>query len=169
MKNLSRNLIAFLAASSLIALVACAAGTKMAAAEMPAADGQAVIDYITRTSPYQSWNLWPGKGKLYKGQHPHGAFLTTYVTGGALEAFNGKAGQVPHGEFIVKENYSPEKKLAAITVMYKKQGYNPAAGDWFWLKYQPDGTIEKEGMVGGCIGCHGTVKANDWLFTGPIK
>jgi hypothetical protein len=33
----------------------------------------------------------------------------------------------------------------------------------------PDGTILKEGKVGGCINCHTGVKANDWLFTGPIK
>ena len=135
----------------------------------PAAKGDAVITYFTETSPYQQWALWPGKGKLYKGQHPHGAYLTTYVSKHALEAIKAKAGTLPNGSFVVKENYSPDKKLAAITVMYKKEGYDPKSGDWFWLKYGPDGTIMKEGMVGGCIGCHQGVMDNDWLFTGPVK
>jgi len=25
------------------------------------------------------------------------------------------------------------------TVMYKVEGYNPDAGDWFWVKYSPQG------------------------------
>ena len=76
---------------------------------------------------------------------------------------------LPFCKRIVKENYSPEKKLAAITVMYRITGFDPKADDWFWLKYGPDGTIMKEGKVGGCINCHSDVKDNDWLFTGPIK
>jgi hypothetical protein len=135
----------------------------------PIAKGDAVITFITETSPYQQWALWPGKGKLYKGQHPHGAFLTTYVSKNALAAIEAKTGSLPDGSMVVKENYSPDKKLAAITVMYKKKGYAPEDGDWFWLKYGPDGKIMKEGKVGGCIGCHKPVADNDWIFTGPIK
>jgi hypothetical protein len=30
-------------------------------------------------------------------------------------------------------------ELKAITVMYKIKDYNPADGDWFWVKYSPDG------------------------------
>ncbi len=142
--------------------------TTVFAGGMPAAKGADVISYLEKND-YQSWPLWPGKSKLYKGAHPHGAFLTTYVSAGAADAIKGKKGGIPDGGFIVKENYTPEKKLAAITVMYKKPGYNPDAGDWFWLKYAPDGTIQKEGKVGGCIGCHGSAKNNDWLFTGPVK
>lgn len=138
------------------------------AAELPAAKGKEVIDYLNQSN-YQSWQLWPGKTKLYEGRHPHGAFLTTYVSKGAYTAIEGKTGEIPNGDFIVKENYTPEKKLAAVTVMYKQAGYNPEGGDWFWLKYAPDGTVQKEGKVGGCIGCHTAVKNNDWLFLGPVK
>lgn len=134
----------------------------------PEADGKSVIEYITKTDDYRQWALWPGKGKLYKGQHPHGALLTTYVSADGMNAFEGKVGALPNGAMVVKENYTADKKLAAITVMYKSKGYDAAAGDWFWLKYGPDGTIMKEGKVKGCIGCHAAVKANDWLFTGPL-
>lgn len=150
------------------ALITIALSTNLIAAEVPITDGKDVIDYLNKNN-YQSWQLWPGKTKFYEGKHPHGALLTTYVSKGAYDAIEAKAGRIPDGEFIVKENYTPNKKLAAVTVMYKKDGYNAEGGDWFWLKYAPDGTIQKEGKVGGCIGCHAAVKNNDWLFIGPVK
>jgi len=153
----------------LVALCSYAAATQhMSEDSLPAATGKDVVTYLGQTN-YQSWQLWPGKGKLYRGRHPHGAFLTTYVSKGAYQAIEGKSGRIPPQEFIVKENYTPEKQLDAITVMYRQSGYNVDGGDWFWLKYKPDGSILAEGKVGGCIGCHAAVKDNDWLFTGPVK
>jgi hypothetical protein len=136
---------------------------------LPKADGKAVYDYITKTNPYQQWALYPGKGKLYKGQHPHGALLTTYVSGNAETAIKARVGQFPDGSIIVKENYMPDKTLGAVTVMYRVNGYDPDAGDWFWAKYKADGAIEAEGKVAGCIGCHTAAIQNDWVFTGPVK
>lgn len=127
-----------------------------------------MIEYLYQRD-YQSWRLWPGKTKLYEGCHPHGSFLTTYVSNGPYQAIENKTGAIPSGEFIVKDNYTPEKILAAITVMYKQADYNAEGGDWFWLKFAPDGTIQKEGQVGGCISGHAAVKNNDWLFIGPVK
>lgn len=138
-------------------------------ASLPAANGKAVYDYITKTSPYQQWSLFPGKEKLYVGKHPHGAFLTTYVNGAALKGIEGKVGTLADGSIIVKENYMPDKTLGAVTVMYRVKGYDPNAGDWFWAKYKEDGSIEKEGKVAGCIGCHTAAIQNDWIFTGPVK
>ncbi len=166
MKKIGKRLLLVCLA---IALTACAEEERVAQPSAPEAEGAAVIQYITEVDPYQGWALWPDKGKLYEGKHPHGAFLTTYVSSGALPAITGKAGVIPDRAFVVKENYTPEKKLAAVTVMYKLKGYNPSGGDWYWLKYGADGTIEKQGMVEGCIGCHTAVKDNDWLFTGPVK
>lgn len=151
---------------TLLVVFVCA--VNLSAAPLPAAAGQDVISYLNEVN-YHGWSLWPGKTELYKGRHPHGAFLTTYVSKGAYQAIDKKAGSIPNGEFVVKENYDADKKLAAITVMYKLAGYNAEAGDWFWLKYAPDGSVQKEGKVGGCIGCHAAVKSNDWLFAGPVK
>jgi hypothetical protein len=145
-----------------------AAASHLSSESLPAATGKDVITYLNQRD-YQSWQLWPGKAKLYEGRHPHGAFLTTYLSKGAYLAIAGKAGTLPAGEFVVKESYTPEKTLDAITVMYKQAGYNAEGGDWFWLKYAPDGTVQKEGKVSGCIACHAAVKSNDWLFTGPVK
>ena len=137
--------------------------------DLPAAKGKAVYDYITKTNPYQNWTLFPGKGKLYKGAHPHGALLTTYVSPNALEAIHNRSGLLPDDSFIIKENYRPDKTLAAVTVMYRVKGYDADAGDWFWAKYAADGKITKEGKVSGCINCHAAVINNDWIFTGPVK
>lgn len=150
-------------------VMALAGGLPALAGEnRPAADGKAVWNYL-QASGYTSWPLFPGKDKLYQGRHPHGAWLTTYVSPDALAAIQAKKGMLPNGALVVKENYSPEKKLAAVTVMYRVSGYDSEAGDWFWAKYAPDGKVLKEGKVKGCIQCHQAVISNDWIFTGPVK
>ena len=138
-------------------------------APLPQASGQQVWEYIATWNKYTTWPLWPGKGKLFEGTEPHGALLTVYVSQDALGVIKDKKGFFGEGAFVIKENYKPDKTLAAITVMYKKKGYNPEAGDWFWAKYNADGSVDKEGKVGGCINCHKQAEGNDWVFTGEIK
>jgi hypothetical protein len=93
-------------------------------ASMPGADAEKLHQYLTREKPYTAWQLWPGKGKLYPGTEPHGALLTTYVNDVALKSIKAQKGMAD-GSIIVKENYMPDKMLAAVTVMYKVKGYNP--------------------------------------------
>lgn len=135
------------------------------------ADAAELWTYLT-DSDYQSWPLWPGKGERYPGGDPHGSTLTTYTnatTAGALEA---GSGSLPGGSIIVKENYMPSGELEAITTMYKVEGYNPDAGDWYWVKFLPDGTVDMDGMaqgkVPGCIACHSGKADNDYIFTGEL-
>ena len=77
------------------------------AAQLPGATGQDVVSYLNEVN-YQSWQLWPGKTELYKGRHPHGALLTTYVSKGAYQAIEGKAGNIPSGicsvRYILRES-----------------------------------------------------------------
>jgi len=134
----------------------------------PGPDAAKLLDYINKTSPYQDWKLWPGKGKLYPGREPHGALLTTYVNELAYRGIRDKKG-IPDAGIIVKENYSGDKKLMATTVMYKIDGYNPQGGDYFWAKYAPDGKVLESGKLKGCIDCHGQKKENDYIWTGPVK
>ncbi|MDA2918996.1 cytochrome P460 family protein [Desulfobacterota bacterium AH_259_B03_O07] len=118
-----------------------------------------------QTDDYQNtWKMWPGRTAFYKGTPPHGALLTTYLNSKAYNAIEKKEKELPYRSIIIKENYMPDKKLGAITVMKRVKGFNPDAGDWFWVKFAPDGkpmTMEKDGMtmslagkVPGCIGCH---------------
>ncbi len=135
---------------------------------LPVANGDAVWQYIKKTKKYKWWPIWPGKKKFYEGTQPHGAQLTTRVTWDAKKVIKKKRGVFDNGAIIVKENYMPDKTLDSVTVMYKVQGYNPKAGDWFWAKYKPDGTVEAAGKVKGCINCHSIKADNDWVYTGKI-
>jgi len=80
-----------------------------------------------------------------------------------------------HGSVVIKENYGEDKKtLVAVTVMYRVKGYNADAGDWYWVKYNADGTVanappDKGGMrlsgrVKGCIDCHSGAGGGDFAF-----
>ena len=139
----------------------------------PGANGKELWDYITKDSNYTGWQFWPGKEALYKGTEPHGALLTTYVNTSALKAINDKAGVLPNGAIIVKENYKPDETMVAVTVMYKVAGYNPEAGNWFWAKYSPEGEVMNGGMAQGkvpmCIACHEGRRDNDYIITGDIR
>ncbi|MEE9305733.1 MAG: cytochrome P460 family protein [bacterium] len=117
---------------------------------------------------YRSWATVPGKGTMYRGQPPHGKFLSTYLNPEAVKGMKSKKGVMPEDAIIVKENYKPNRQLAAVTVMYKEPGYDPMHGDWFWTKFKPDGGILKAGKPAGCISCHGSVRSNDYIFTFPI-
>lgn len=134
----------------------------------PGADAEKLLDYLTMHNPYRTWDLWPNKGRLYKGTEPHGALLTTFVNDAALNSIKKKKGMA-EGSIIVKENYTADKKFTSLSVMYKVKGYNPEAGDWFWAKYTPDGKVEVSGKVKGCIACHSQRKDNDFIFISPVK
>ena len=133
--------------------------------ELPDTTAASVIAYLDEVDYQESWELWPGLGEKVEGGEPHGMLLTTYLNPIALKAFNDKAGTMPDGAIIVKENYTPDGTLAANTVMYKKSGYNPDHNDWYWLKVLADGTVDKQGMVEGCQNCHGEVRDNDYVWT----
>jgi hypothetical protein len=128
---------------------------------------------------YQSWKLSSG---YYAGTSPHGAFLRMYWN---IIDVGGKPYSV-----IIKDNFGgdgatvdtvsadPAEYLVAVTVMVQREpGYDPEDGNWFWVKYAPDGAIDKtpagvamagrvaKGMPTGCIACHGTAKTGDFFFS----
>lgn len=122
----------------------------------------------------------------YKGNAPHGATLDYLETDLTLEGHTGVV--------LVKKNYrsdnlegdalnkavlnDPKKHLASITVMYKREsGYDPDNQNWFWAKYLPDGSYDKnpkgmdlvgrvaKGAPQGCIACHKAAPGGDMVFT----
>ncbi len=101
---------------------------------MPQPDAGDLRHYVTSHLPYKKkFTIFPGTTEMYEGTEPHGSFITIYVNDIALESVKNK--KYSNNSIILKENYSPQKKLAAITIMYKVKGYNPKDGDWFWVKY----------------------------------
>lgn len=132
------------------------------------------------------YSKWPIKSRVTPGKTPHGAFIRMYYS---MVSVDGKPYHV-----IVKDNFmgkdaegnelnpraitrSGKKHLAAVTVMVQREaGYDSDNNDWFWVKYNPDGSIAQndkkmslagrvaKGMDMGCIACHKGAKDNDYLF-----
>ena len=138
----------------------------------PDTTGAAIWAHIQEEGYQENWSLWPGKGEMYEGGEPHGMLLTTYVNDVALAALEAGETIMPAGAIVIKENYRPSGELVAITVMYKKTGYNPDFNDWFFTKHMPDGTLDTmpdgmamEGRLPGCQSCHSQAKDRDYLVT----
>lgn len=135
---------------------------------LPPAQAGPFWTYISTTNPYLKWDFWPGHEGFYPGRFPHGTFLKLYANDIAMEAARAGRRDMPYGAILVKENYGTDRKtLLAITAMYKVKGYNLEAGDWYWTKCGPDGTVLAEGKVEGCINCHRSAMTSDWVFTQP--
>ena len=136
---------------------------------MPAADGQALLDYITKTDPYAKWELMPGTTRMRQGKEPHATLQNVYVNAIAAKAFKDKPGSLPDGSIIVKESYTADKKLTIISAMFKKQGFNPMGGDYMWLRASADLKILAQGRVAPCIACHTAAQGNDYIMLAPLK
>lgn len=126
--------------------------------------------WLTRAN-YGKWNGVDGKAPNFnEGHSPHGALIKTYVNETALKDLK----RLPAGSVIVKENYGPEKKLMAVTVMQRSKGFDPEHGDWHYAKYLPNGRIDKmppemksmpvAGKVRMCIDCHSGAGGGDFAF-----
>jgi hypothetical protein len=127
-------------------------------------------------NPYSKWGSLPGKGELREGESPHGEFVRHYANKAATDNPKG----LPYGSILVTENYDADKKtLKDVTVMYRSKGADPQHGDWYWLKYQPDGSIartpEKEGKkaiagkVASCIECHSKAAGRDLVYSNDAE
>lgn len=155
----------FIVTATIIGISVSALSGVYAMGHLPAPEGEALWNYISEENPYENWEFWPGYEGMYPGQSPHGAYLKLYANKAAMEAV--RAGKpMPAGAILVKENYGKDKKtLKAVTPMYKVEGYNAEAGDWFWGKYGPKGKIMAAGKVGSCISCHRGADDQDYIIT----
>jgi hypothetical protein len=71
-------------------------------------------------------------------QTQHEGFIKSYVNRTAAGT-----GRLPIGSIVILENYFEDKSLESISVMYKTEGFNPGAKDWYWVKFNPDGSVAK--------------------------
>jgi hypothetical protein len=136
------------------------------------------IDYAKQLwAKMEAKDLNSTPANLYVGGPPHGPVREV------LEAIiDGKRVIVKRnfgGEGVSVESVSQNRAafLKAITVMAKREdGYDPENGDWFWVKYKPDGNLHTnakgiklagrvaKGMDKGCIFCHQSASGNDLVF-----
>jgi hypothetical protein len=134
--------------------------------KMPGPDADEVWTYITETSPYTQWKFWDDHAGMQPGSAPHGPFHKVYVND---ILYNAGTSPVPYGSIQVKESFNNDKKMTAITIMYKVKGYNPEAGDWYWARFSTEGKGGPEGKLEMCIGCHKAKAGNDYVFVHQIK
>ena len=131
-------------------------------------DGERLWERITVESDFQDYAQWPTHDGMRPGQSPHGVWHTVYGNNTLFEALPAVNAEAPDGAIIVKENFDADKVLRSITVMAKVSEWDEANGDWFWASYGPDGTINAEGSLGGCISCHEGMKDNDYVIISPL-
>ena len=152
-----------------ISLLLCRIGTGETLKEECKVNAQTLWKHITIEYPYQKYPSWPGKEGFYESTMPPGNILKLFVNDIALDTIVNKKGIFPDGALLIKENYTDDRKLFLITVMYKVKGFYPAGHDWYWVKFKPGGDARLEGKVDACIDCHVGVAGNDYVFTGNIK
>lgn len=134
--------------------------------QMPGPDADEFWTYITKTSPYTEWKFWEDHEGMQPGNAPHGPFHKVFVNDILL---NAESTPVPYGSILVKESYNNNKKMTAITVMYKIKDFNPEAGDWYWARFSSEGKGGPDGKVNMCIGCHSASAENDYMLVHEIK
>jgi hypothetical protein len=137
--------------------------------ELPKATGATIREYLQNQDIDRRWPVWPGTQRFQPGQAPHGALVTILVNSETKDAIDRRPASLPAGSIVVKQNYMPDRTLAATTVMYKVRGFDPEHKDWFWLMLQPDGGVAAEGTLQDCAVCHRGASDNDYIFTGPLK
>lgn len=121
-----------------------------------------------KQAQYQNWASLPGvPADGYQGKSPHGERVKLYANRTAAA----KQDEFQSGSILVKENYDATgQNLMAVTVMYRYQGFAPNSGDWFWTKYEANGTVSMmnnmrvSGRVGMCIDCHQSAGGGDFVF-----
>lgn len=115
-------------------------------------------DIWTDIAGYSDWSQtadWTGVVESADGTH--GPYVQIWLNDAAYDTITGGGGgDMPDGAIIVKEGYSDASGSAvnAVTVMKKISGFDPDHGDWFWVNYSDDGTINVYGSASGCYDCH---------------
>ncbi len=152
---------------SIVSVAAAACGSDEP--DLPAANAAEVWDFLQAANYQTDWELWPGTTERFVGQEPHGALHTVYANQVSLDAVDSKAGVLPNGAFVIKDNFTPEGVYDVTTIMYKVDGFDPEHNDWFWAMISAAGEVRAEGRIEGCTACHGAQAANDYIWIGPLR
>jgi len=169
-----------------LTLVACLSGAVALGQGMPPFGSEDDAAYAASVWSAMAALSLAGDNQIYvapyEGTDPHGMMLETFFTSAEIDGYR--------GDLIVKRNYgpvgvtaeqvmsNPEEYLGSVTVMFRREaGYDPDNQNWFWAKFLPDGTLDKnpagrqlagmiaKGMDQGCIACHVLAGGNDYVFT----
>ncbi len=124
---------------------------------------------ISKEAPFHKYSFWPGYEGMQEGSVPHGPFHKLYINSILKKALPVSNSIAPLGTIIVKENFDRDQEPMGIYIMAKVQGFDPAHNDWYWARYNPDGTEATGGKLDSCITCHLGASDNDYLFLNPLN
>jgi hypothetical protein len=129
--------------------------------------GANLFTLISQTDPYQQWAQFPDAQGVVDSNAPHGAMARIFINQTVEDSLGNFTDALPVDSIIVKENLGENatEKADALTVMWKVSGFDADNNDWFWMNVTPDGQINAEGRVDGCISCHQGARSNDFVFT----
>lgn len=99
---------------------------------------------------YKHWSAAPGNSaaqyrpskttQVDSDSSYHGPLVKSYVNRTAsANPTNPNVGSI-----LVLESYRNDESLESVYVMYQTEGYNPQANDWYWVKYNPDGSVAQK-------------------------
>lgn len=128
-------------------------------------------------NPKAPYRLWASSAPAaVEGvESPHGAKGKVYFND--LAAKNLKL--PPDGAIVIREDYEADgNKLRGFSIMYRETSATPNKTDWYWIGYQPNGTLAKTtvgeeskpiiGQAASCIACHGKAPGNDLMFSSEL-
>ncbi|MDG6242821.1 MAG: cytochrome P460 family protein [Methanolobus sp.] len=133
--------------------------------QVPIPDAGAIFSIFTINDSYNDWSIWPGQVSHAQGSGVHGDYITIYVSDDALSLAESGGQVMPYETMVVKEGFNSDRELIGVYLMYKAEGFDPDHNDWFWASYSPDGDVQAEGKVPGCINCHERRKNIDYIFS----
>ena len=144
-------------------IIACA--TESGSLEGDANIGLAQM-YLEEFSDFKSWeqdDLWEG---VQPSQSAHGLSVQIWLNGLAMDALENEE-PYPIGSAIMKEGYVDEagSQRKALTLMVKREEYEPDSGNWFWASYSDTNDVQMAGSPEYCVSCHSASSSDYVLFT----
>ena len=105
---------------------------------------------------YEQWEqVAPWVGVRPSCDGAHGAYVQVWVNAVARADLEAGATTFSEGAIWVKEGYQDAGITPkGIDAMRKVEGWDSAAGDWFWGHYSDEGEPVASGHVSGCVPCH---------------
>lgn len=114
---------------------------------------------------YSAWDVPEGWSETPTESADHVGLFVVRYDNATLALWDG-GGEAPGGSIALKEEFDADGVLLGFTAMQKRPGYDPDHGDWFWAKYDVDGTVRTSGQVAMCFTCHADAPS-DYLHVEP--
>ena len=125
--------------------------------------------YIAKPgAAYNTWKVLASENADDAIANPHGKTSRTYADKSAAD----DPTNLPIGAILVREDHDENGKRQSISVIYRVKDYDKDHGNWYWLRYQENGSVVRgpdnkavAGKVTSCIDCHAKAKGNDFVFS----